>query len=90
MNTANLFANQAKTLGYLFAFFTLVCGVLRGQEHEAATVERKTDVVKVFLLAGQSNMQGHGIVDLDDAKTVSYTQSPSPRDGLLSRMPSSA
>ena len=68
MNTANLFANQAKTLGYLFAFFTLVCGVLRGQEHEAASVERKTDVVKVFLLAGQSNMQGHGIVDLDDAK----------------------
>ena len=25
-------------------------------------------ILRVFLLAGQSNMEGHGVVDLDDAR----------------------
>ena len=68
MDTRNLFADKFKTLGLFFVIGVIFCGIIRGQEGDSATDGEKRDVVKVFLLAGQSNMQGHGIVDLDDAE----------------------
>lgn len=40
----------------------------RGFAQDAATSPAPKPVLRVFLLAGQSNMEGHGVVDLDDER----------------------
>ncbi|MFK7769478.1 MAG: sialate O-acetylesterase [Mariniblastus sp.] len=40
----------------------------QASENEETTKTGKAKTVRVFILAGQSNMAGHGVVDLDDPK----------------------
>ena len=50
----------------------LAAAMLAGAPNDIVRANGSRDpadgVVRVFLLAGQSNMEGHGVVDLDDER----------------------
>lgn len=52
---------------YKFAFATACAAMaLCGTTPMVKAAQKGKDPVKVFILAGQSNMEGQGVVDLDD------------------------
>lgn len=54
---------------WLSVLVTLCCVALPAQTAPAQSAPAQTvPTLRVFLLAGQSNMEGHGVVDLDDER----------------------
>ncbi len=62
-NSKIYFGTAPKFSIVLFCILFSACSPL-----QSLAQKNSVSTAKVFILAGQSNMQGHGVVDLDDAK----------------------
>ena len=65
-----LLLRQIQIICATFMILVTICGPAYSQEHDKGSPikNKNSDSIKVFILAGQSNMEGQGVVSMDDPK----------------------